>query len=338
MRPIIALVVAGVGVALAASGASAQTLAQVKERGQVLCGVTPSVAGFALPDQQGNWTGLDVDYCRGIAAAVLGDAKKVKFVPVDTATRFEALKTGAIDVLVRVTTWSLARDSSQGLDFEATNYYDGQSFMVRKKLNMKSAAELDGASICVQQGTTTELNLADYFRTNKLKYEGIAFKTGDEIVSAYESGRCDAYTTDASALAAQRLRLSAPDDHMILPAAISKEPLASSVRKGDSQWATIVRWVHYAMLDAEENGVTSKNVDEMMKSTNPEVKRMLGVEGKFGEGLGIGNDWVVNIVKQVGSYGEVFDRNVGDGSPLKLPRGLNNLWNKGGLQYGPPIR
>jgi len=338
MRPIIALVVAGVGVALAASGASAQTLAQVKERGQVLCGVTPSVAGFALPDQQGNWTGLDVDYCRGIAAAVLGDAKKVKFVPVDTATRFEALKTGAIDVLVRVTTWSLARDSSQGLDFEATNYYDGQSFMVRKKLNMKSAAELDGASICVQQGTTTELNLADYFRTNKLKYEGIAFKTGDEIVSAYESGRCDAYTTDASALAAQRLRLSAPDDHMILPAAISKEPLASSVRKGDSQWATIVRWVHYAMLDAEENGVTSKNVDEMMKSTNPEVKRMLGVEGKFGEGLGIGNDWVMNIVKQVGNYGEVFDRNVGEGSPLKLPRGLNALWNMGGLQYGPPIR
>ena len=338
MRPIIALVVAGVGVALAASGASAQTLAQVKERGQVLCGVTPSVAGFALPDQQGNWTGLDVDYCRGIAAAVLGDAKKVKFVPVDTATRFEALKTGAIDVLVRVTTWSLARDSSQGLDFEATNYYDGQSFMVRKKLNMKSAAELDGASICVQQGTTTELNLADYFRTNKLKYEGIAFKTGDEIVSAYESGRCDAYTTDASALAAQRLRLSAPDDHMILPAAISKEPLASSVRKGDSQWATIVRWVHYAMLDAEENGVTSKNVDEMMKSTNPEVKRMLGVEGKFGEGLGIGNDWVVNIVNQVGNYGEVFDRNVGEGSPLKLPRGLNALWNMGGLQYGPPIR
>ena len=338
MRPIIALVVAGVGVALAASGASAQTLAQVKERGQVLCGVTPSVAGFALPDQQGNWTGLDVDYCRGIAAAALGDAKKVKFVPVDTATRFEALKTGAIDVLVRVTTWSLARDSSQGLDFEATNYYDGQSFMVRKKLNMKSAAELDGASICVQQGTTTELNLADYFRTNKLKYEGIAFKTGDEIVSAYESGRCDAYTTDASALAAQRLRLSAPDDHMILPAAISKEPLASSVRKGDSQWATIVRWVHYAMLDAEENGVTSKNVDEMMKSTNPEVKRMLGVEGKFGEGLGIGNDWVVNIVKQVGNYGEVFDRNVGEGSPLKLPRGLNALWNMGGLQYGPPIR
>jgi len=338
MNRFFALVAAGVGLALASSGASAQTLAQVKDRGQVLCGVTPGVAGFALPDQQGDWTGLDVDYCRGIAAAVLGDAKKVKFVPVDTATRFEALKSGAIDVLVRVTTWSLSRDSSQGLDFEATNYYDGQSFMVRKKLNIKSAAELNGASICVQQGTTTELNLADYFRTNKLKYEGAAFKTGDEIVSAYESGRCDAYTTDASALAAQRLRLAAPDDHMILPTAISKEPLASSVRKGDSQWATIVRWVHFAMLDAEENGVTSKNVDEMMKSPNPEVRRMLGVEGKFGEGLGIGNDWVVNIVKQVGNYGEVFDRNVGEGSPLKLPRGLNNLWNKGGLQYAPPIR
>jgi general L-amino acid transport system substrate-binding protein len=232
----------------------------------------------------------------------------------------------------------LSRDSSQGLDFEATNYYDGQGFMVRKKMNINSALELNGASICVGQGTTTELNLADYFRTNKMKYEVVSFKTVEEVYKAYDSGRCDSVTDDASGLAANRALLAVSDDHIILPEIISKEPLASAVRKGDSQWATIVRWVHYAMLDAEENGVNSKNVDEMMKSTNPEVRRMLGVEGKFGDGLGIGNDWVVNIVKQVGNYGEVFDRNVGAGSTLKLPRGLNNLWTKGGLQYGPPIR
>jgi general L-amino acid transport system substrate-binding protein len=320
------------------SVASAQTLAQVKQRGQLICSTNTGRGGFALPDAQGNWAGLDVDYCRAIAAAVLGDATKVKFVPTDATSRFESLKSGAADVLLHNTTWTLSRDSSQGLDFEATNYYDGQGFMVRNKMNIKSALELNGASVCVGQGTTTELNLADYFRSHKMKYEVVAFKDMDEVVKAYDSGRCDAFTTDVSALAAERLRLAAPDDHVILPEIISKEPLASSVRKGDSQWATIVRWVHFAMLDAEEKGVNSKNVDEMMKSTDPEVKRMLGVEGKFGDGLGIGNDWVVNIVKQVGNYGEVFDRNVGAGSPLKLPRGLNNLWTKGGLQYAPPIR
>jgi general L-amino acid transport system substrate-binding protein len=329
---------AGLGAMLAASGSQAQTLAQVKQRGQLICGSNTGLAGFALPDAQGNWKGLDVDYCRAIAAAVLGDATKVKFVPLDATSRFEALKSGSVDVLVRNTTWTLARDTTAGLDFQATNYYDGQGFMVRKKMNINSALELAGASICVQQGTTTELNLADYFRTNKMKYEVVAFKGDDETVKAYDSGRCDALTTDASGLAAERVRLATPDEHVILPEIISKEPLASSVRKGDSQWGTIVRWVHFAMVDAEEYGVNSKNVDEMMKSPNPEVKRMLGVEGKFGEGLGIGNDWVVNIVKQVGNYGESFDRNVGAGSPLKLPRGLNNLWSKGGLQYAPPIR
>ena len=329
---------AGLGAMLLAGAADAQTLAQVKQRGQLICGTNVGLAGFALPDAQGNWTGLDVDYCRAIAAAVLGDAKKVKFVPLDATSRFESLKSGAVDVLVRNTTWTLSRDSSQGLDFEATNYYDGQGFMVRKKMNINSVLELNGASVCVQQGTTTELNLADYFRSNKMKYEVVAFKGNDETVKAYDSGRCDAFTTDASGLAAIRVKLATPDDHVILPEIISKEPLASSVRKGDSQWATVVRWVHFAMVDAEEEGVTSKNVDEMMKSPNPEIRRMLGVEGKFGDGLGIGNDWVVNIIKQVGNYGEVFDRNVGAGSPLKLARGLNNLWTKGGLQYAPPIR
>ena len=323
---------------MAASSVEAQTLQQVKQRGQLLCGTNVGLAGFALPNAQGKWAGLDVDYCRAIAAAVLGDVTKVKYVPLDAASRFEALKSGAVDVLVRSATWTLARDSSQGLDFQAVNYFDGQGFMVRKKMSINSALELNGASICVAQGTTTELNLADYFRANKMKYEGVAFKDNDETVKAYDSGRCDAYTTDASGLASQRVKLGSPEDNVILPEIISKEPLASVVRKGDSQWATIVRWVHYAMLDAEENGVTSQNIGEMMKSTNPEVKRMLGVEGKFGEGLGISNDWVVNIVTQVGNYGEAFDRNVGAGSPLKVPRGLNNLWSKRGLQYAPPIR
>ena len=338
MKYFLSSITAGLAAIFVVSGADAQTLNQVKQRGQLICGTNTGLAGFALPDAQGNWAGLDIDYCRAIAAAVLGDATKVKYVPLDATSRFESLKSGAVDVLVRNTTWTLSRDSAQGLDFEATNYYDGQGFMVRKKMNINSALELNGASVCVQQGTTTELNLADYFRSNKMKYEVVAFKSDEETVKAYDSGRCDAFTTDASGLAAERVKLATPDDHVILPEIISKEPLASSVRKGDSQWATIVRWVHFAMVDAEEAGVTSKNVDEMMKSPNPEVKRMLGVEGKFGEGLGIPNDWVVNIIREVGNYGEVFDRNVGAGSPLKLPRGLNNLWTKGGLQYAPPIR
>ncbi|MBV9135716.1 MAG: amino acid ABC transporter substrate-binding protein, partial [Hyphomicrobiales bacterium] len=304
MKYFFALLSAGLAMAFVAGGAEAQTLNQVKQRGQLICGTNTGLAGFALPDPQGNWAGLDIDYCRAIAAAVLGDATKVKYVPLDATSRFESLKSGAVDVLVRNTTWTLSRDSAQGLDFEATNYYDGQGFMVRKKMNINSALELNGASVCVQQGTTTELNLADYFRSNKMKYEVVAFKSDEETVKAYDSGRCDAFTTDASGLAAERVKLATPDDHVILPEIISKEPLASSVRKGDSQWATIVRWVHFAMVDAEEAGVTSKNVDEMMKSPNPEVKRMLGVEGKFGEGLGIPNDWVVNIVRQVGNYGE----------------------------------
>ncbi|MFI4994489.1 MAG: amino acid ABC transporter substrate-binding protein [Hyphomicrobiales bacterium] len=329
---------AGIGAALVASAADAQTLDQVKQRGQLICGVSAGQPGFSASDPQGNWSGLDVDYCRAIAAAVLGDATKVKFVPLLASNRFGPLRAGTVDVLIRNTTWTMSRDSTEGLDFEAVNYYDGQGFMVRTKKNINSVIELNGASICVQQGTTTELNLADYFATTKFKYKVVALKNLDEMVKAYESGICDAITDDASSLASARVLLAEPYNHVILPEIISKEPLSSSVREGDSQWAKIVRWVHFAMLDAEEDGVDSKNVDEMMKSPNREVKRMLGVEGKFGEGLGVSNDWAVNIIRQVGNYGEVFERNVGAGSPLKLRRGLNSLWTKGGMQYAPPIR
>jgi general L-amino acid transport system substrate-binding protein len=337
MKRLISLFLAGLAFA-ASHRASAQTLDQVKSRGQLICGVNVGLGGFALPDADGKWAGLEVDYCRAIAAAIFADGTKVKFVPLDAASRFEALKSGAVDVLIRSATWTLSRDTIQGLDFEAVYYYDGQGFMVRKSMKVQSALELDGASICVAQGSTTELNLADYFRAHNIKYEGVAFKSNDETVQAYAAGRCDAYTTDASGLASFRLNLPNPDEHLILPEIISKEPLAFAVRKGDSQWATIVRWVHFLMVDAEEAGVDSKNVDDMMKSANPEVKRMLGVEGKFGEGLGLSNTWAVNVLKQIGNYGEVYERNLGSLSPLKIPRGLNKLWSKGGLQYGPPIR
>jgi general L-amino acid transport system substrate-binding protein len=338
MNRFLGILFAGLAFAITTNGAGAQTLDQVKSRGQLLCGVNVGLGGFALPDANGQWAGLEVDYCRAIAAAVFGDASKVKYVPLDGASRFEGLKSGAVDVLIRSATWTLSRDTVQGLDFEAIYYYDGQGFMVKKSMNVKSVLELDGASICVAQGSTTELNLADYFRAHNIKYEGVAFKSNDETVQAYAAGRCDAYTTDASGLASFRLKLPSPDDHVILPEIISKEPLASAVRKGDSQWATIVRWAHFVMIDAEEVGVTSKNVDEMMKSPNPEVRRMLGVEGKFGEGIGLSNAWAVNILKQVGNYGEVYERNVGPASALKIPRGPNKLWSQGGLQYGPPIR
>ncbi|MFI5015827.1 MAG: amino acid ABC transporter substrate-binding protein [Hyphomicrobiales bacterium] len=331
-------VMAGLGAVLLASAADAQTLGQVKQRGQLICGASAGQPGFSASDAQGNWTGLDVDYCRAIAAAVLGDATKVEFVPLYASRRFEPLRSGTVDVLIRNTTWTVSRDSREGLDFEAVNYYDGQGFMVHKKANINTLLELNGASICVQQGTTTEENLADYFDTAKMKYRVVLVKNLDEMVNAYESGHCDAMTDDASSLASARTILAEAYSHIILPEIISKEPLASSVREGDPQWGKIVRWVHFAMLDAEENGVNSKNVDQMMASTNREVRRMLGVEGKFGEGLGLSNDWVVKIVKQVGNYGEVFDRNVGLGSPLKLRRGLNSLWTKGGLQYAPPMR
>jgi general L-amino acid transport system substrate-binding protein len=321
-----------------AQGASAQTLKAVKDRGILNCGANGTLAGFGLPDARGNWTGLDVDVCRAIAAAIFNDATKVKFVPLTAKDRFTALQSGEVDVLVRNTTWTSSRDSSLGLNFTGVDYYDGQGFMVRKALKVNSALELNGASVCVQQGTTTELNLADYFRAHKMQLKSVTFATANEAVKAYDAGRCDSYTTDASGLYAERLRLANPSDHIILPEIISKEPLGPAVRHGDDQWFDIVKWVLFAMVDAEELGITSKNVGDMMKSTNPKIKRFVGTEGNYGEQLGLTKDWAVRIVKLVGNYGEVFERNVGSGSPLKIDRGLNKLWDKGGIMYAPPIR
>jgi general L-amino acid transport system substrate-binding protein len=318
--------------------ASAQTLTTIKNRGELICGANGTLAGFGLPDPQGNWTGFDVDFCRAIAAAIFNDPTKVKFVPLTAKDRFTALQSGEIDVLSRNTTWTLSRDTSLGLDFVAVTYYDGQGFMVRRALKVNSALELNGAAVCVQQGTTSELNLADYFRANQMQLKTVTFATGDEARKAYESGRCDAYTTDSSGLYGERQKLAVPGDHIVLPEIISKEPLTPAVRHGDSQWTDIVRWTHFAMVDAEELGVTKANVDEKSKSDDPETRRMLGAEGQYGEALGLTNDWVYRIVKHVGNYGEVFERNIGQGSPLKIVRGLNALWTKGGLQYGPPFR
>ena len=333
------VVLLGIAFALGCSieGATAQTLKKVRDRGSLICGVSQGISGFSNPDDKGNWTGLDVDLCRAIAAAIFNDPTKVKYTPLSAKDRFEPLKSGEIDLLSRNTTWTLSRDVSFG-NFAGVTYYDGQGFMVRKALKVNSALELNGASVCTQTGTTTELNLADYFRANNMKYEVIAFGTADETIKAYEAGRCDVFTTDVSQLYAEKLKLSNANDHVILPEIISKEPLGPVVRHGDDQWLDIVKWTLYAMLNAEELGVSSKNVDEAAKSNQPEIRRLLGVEGNFGEQLGLTKDWVVRIVKQVGNYGESFDRNVGPGSKLGISRGVNRLWTKGGIQYAPPIR
>jgi general L-amino acid transport system substrate-binding protein len=336
-RVVIRIAVAAV-LGVAASAATAQTLNTVKSRGVLHCGSNGTLAGFGLPDAQGRWAGLDVDFCKALAAAILNDPAKVKFVPLTAKDRFTALQSGEVDVLARNTTWTSSRDTSLGLNFAAVNYYDGQGFLVRKALKVNSALELNDAALCVQQGTTTELNLADYFRANKMKLKTVTFATADEALKAYDSGRCDAYTTDASGLAGERLRLANSNDHIILPEIISKEPLGPAVRHGDDQWFDIVKWTHFAMVTAEELGVTRANLDDQMKSENPEIKRLLGTEGKHGEALGLTNDWAVRIIKHVGNYGEAFERNVGQGSALKIGRGINALWNKGGLQYAPPIR
>jgi general L-amino acid transport system substrate-binding protein len=330
------LAVAALAVAGALS-ANAATLDQVKTRGQLICGANPGLAGFGLPDDQGVYKGLDVDECKAIAAAIFNDPNKVKYLPINAKDRPTILASGEIDVLIRNTTWTLSRQTG-GMFFTGVNFYDGQGFMVRKKLDVASALKLDGASVCVQQGTTTELNLADYFRANNMKLEAVVFATDEEATKAYDSGRCDAYTTDASGLYSERLKMSNPDDHIVLPEIISKEPLGPSVRKDDVQWFQIVQWAHYALITAEELGVTQANVDEKLKSDNPAIRRLLGVEGSYGEGLGLTNDWAYRIIKAVGNYGEIFERNVGQGSPIKIARGLNALWNKGGLQYAPPIR
>jgi general L-amino acid transport system substrate-binding protein len=321
-----------------ATAVCASTLDDVKKRGMLNCGANGQLAGFGLPDSQGNWTGIDVELCRAVAAAIFNDPNKVKFVALSAKDRFTSLQSGDVDLLARNTTWTSSRDSQLGLNATAVNYYDGQGFIVRKDLKLNSALELNDATICVQQGTTTELNLADYFRANKMRLKSVTFLQLDEAVSAYDSGRCNAYTTDASGLYSVRLKLARPDDHVVLPEIISKEPLAPFVRQGDDQWFDVVKWVHYAMINAEELNVTKANVDEQMRSDNPEIKRLLGSDGNFGEQLGLTKDWIYRIVKHVGNYGEVFDRNVGAGSLLKITRGLNALWTKGGLQYAPPIR
>jgi general L-amino acid transport system substrate-binding protein len=315
------------------------TLDGVKSRGVVTCAVNTGLAGFAMPDRQGDYKGLDADTCRAIAAAVLGDARKVKFVPATAQQRFTLLQTGEVDVLVRNTTWTLLRDTENGFNFAPVTYYDGQGFMVPKKLGVKSAKELDGATICVQPGTTTELNLADYFRTNHMTFKPLVIEKLDEVENAYFSGRCDAYTTDRSGLAATRAaKAPNPDDQIILPETISKEPLAPAVRHGDDEWFDIVKWTVYAMIGAEEKGITSENLDQMLRSDDPEIKRMLGVSPGMGKALHLDDRWAYNIIKQVGNYGEVFERNVGKASPLKLDRGLNALWTAGGLMYAMPFR
>jgi general L-amino acid transport system substrate-binding protein len=338
MKRILGMLVCAATLGLAASPANAQTLATVKARGVLNCGSNPGLAGFGLPDAQGNWNGFDVDFCRAVAAAIFDDPKKVKFVPLTAKDRFTALQSGEVDVLARNTSWTSSRDTALGLNFTGVTYYDGQGFMVRKALGVKSALDLGGASVCVGQGTTTELNLADYFRANKMQLKTATFATNDETVKAYEAGRCDVFTADSSGLYGERLRFAKPDDHVVLPEIISKEPLGPSVRHGDDQWFDIVKWVHFAMLNAEEAGVASKTIDAALKSENPDVKKLVGTEGNYGEQFGLTKDWAVRIVRHVGNYGEVFERNVGQGSALKIARGLNGLWTKGGLQYAPPIR
>jgi general L-amino acid transport system substrate-binding protein len=322
----------------AQSSAKADTLATVKARGVLNCGANGQLPGFGLPDAQGTWTGFDVDYCRAIAAAIFNDPTKVKFVPLTAKDRFTALQSGDVDVLIRNTTWTSSRETLAGLNATGANYIDGQGFIVRKMLKVNSALELGDASVCVQQGTTTELNLADYFRANRMRLKTVTFATLDEALKAYDSGRCDALTTDASGLYSVRLKLGKVDDHIVLPEIISKEPLSPYVRRGDDQWFDIVKWVHFVLLNAEELNVSRANVDEQLKSDNPEIKRLLGTENNFGEQFGLTKDWAYRIIKHVGNYGEIFERNLGQGSLLKITRGLNALWTKGGIQYAPPIR
>jgi general L-amino acid transport system substrate-binding protein len=321
---------------VAASAASAATLDDVKGKGFVQCGVSQGLIGFSNPDQQNNWTGLDVDFCRAVAAAVFNDPQKVKFTPLSAKDRFAALASGEVDILSRNTTWTITRDTSLGLNFVGVNYYDGQGFMVPKKLNVKSAKQLNGATVCVQPGTTTELNLADYFRSNKMTFKPVVIEKLEEVLNAYFAGRCDVFTTDHSGLIALRgSRAPKPDDHVILPEIISKEPLGPAVRHGDDRWFDIVKWSMFAMLEAEEMGLTSKTIDKEAAGGNPSIQRFVGTSGDIGKMLGIDNKWALNIVKQVGNYAESFDANL---KPLGFERGLNRLWNQGGLMYAPPIR
>jgi general L-amino acid transport system substrate-binding protein len=342
MKQLLTVAVA-VGLGFTASAALAQTAASptldaIKAKGYVQCGVTGGVPGFSAPDSNNNWSGLEVDYCRALAAAIFNDASAVRYTPLTSQERFTALSAGEIDVLSRTTTWTMSRDTQLGISFIGTMFYDGQGFMVRKADNIASALDLSGAAICIESGTTTELNAADYFSANKLEFNTVVFVDQDEVVKAYEDGRCDVYTTDSSALAAERSKLAEPDAHVILPEIISKEPLGPVVRAGDSGFFNLARWTYFALLEAEELGVSSANVDEMLASDNPAIKRLLGVEGDFGTPIGLTKDWAYQIIKLVGNYGEVYERNVGPSTPIGLARGLNALWKDGGIQYSPPIR
>lgn len=337
------VVLSTLGVALTSSlmvttAQAGEVLDRVQEKGFVQCGVSQGLPGFSNVDSKGNWTGLDVDYCRAVAAAIFGDADKVKYTPLSAKERFTALQSGEIDLLSRNTTWTQTRDTSLGINFTAVTYYDGQGFMVRKDLGVTSALELDGASVCTNQGTTTELNMADYFRANGMSYEPVVFEKADEVVAAYDSGRCDVYTTDASGLAAQRTKLAEPAAHMVLPEIISKEPLGPAVPHGDDQFFDVVKWAIYATIEAEEMGLTSDNIAKLLIDSNnptPAQSRFVGKEGSLGDNLGLDAKWAYNVVRQVGNYGEIWTRNV---EPLELPRGVNNLWSKGGIMYAPPLR
>jgi general L-amino acid transport system substrate-binding protein len=331
-----ALALAGLVAAPAEAG---ETFDAVKAKGFVQCGANNSgLPGFAIVDDAGKWSGLDIDVCRAVAAAVFGDAEAVKYTPLSAAERFTALQSKEVDVLSRNSTWTTARDTALGLDFVGVNYYDGQGFMVPKALGVSSATELDGASVCVQSGTTTELNLADYFRAKGMSYEPVVFGNNDEVIAAFQAGRCDVFTTDQSGLYSSRTKFENPDNWVVLPEVISKEPLGPAVRHGDNEWGDVVRWSLNAMVEAEELGVTSQNVDEMKGSDNPNIRRLLGVEGELGKGLGLPNDFGYQVIKQVGNYGESFERNVGTQTPLQIARGLNAQWKDGGLMYAPPFR
>lgn len=327
-----------IGAFFIAAPANAQVLKAVKERGSLNCGVSEGLYGFSARDNDGKWSGFDVDFCRAIAAAIFNDASKVSYTPLDANRRFEALKSGSIDVLSRNTTWTMSREVELGLTFAGINYYDGQGFLVRRAMNKDTALDLDGTKVCVQTGTTTELNLADYFLANKMKLEVMASPTLESAIKNYDSEQCNVLTADSSALFGIRISLSKPDDHVILPDVISKEPLGPVVRQDDMEWFTIVKWVYFAMVNAEELGVTSKNIDESLKSEKADIRRLVGTEGNYGERLGLTKDWAAQAIRLVGNYGEVYERNVGVGSKLGIPRGINQLWSKGGILYAPPIR
>jgi general L-amino acid transport system substrate-binding protein len=324
--------------AILATPAFAQqsTLDSVRSKGYVQCGVNTGVAGFSAPDSKGVYKGIDVDLCRAVAAAVFGDNTKVRYTPLTAQQRFTALQSGEVDILSRNTTWTITRDTSLGLNFVGINYYDGQGFMVHRRLNVKSAKQLNGATVCVQPGTTTELNLSDYFRSNKMTFKPVVIEKLDEVLNAYFAGRCDVYTTDHSGLISTRAtRAPKPEEHVILPEIISKEPLGPAVRHGDDRWFDVVKWSMFAMVEAEEMGLSTKTIDKEAASTNPNIQRFVGATGDIGKMLGIDNKWALNIIKQVGNYGESFDTNL---KPLGFERGLNRLWNQGGLMYAPPIR